>query len=270
VEADFLTTFRCSKNCFSFCFANPPYLNGEGKERTEKQFLEKATNYMVKEGIAVWVIPHRVYEEDTFLRFWVTRYEPLGEWRFRDAEYSKWQQVVIVGRKRPTILPTMLKEEFAVWKERAKLENISILPIVFSENEQIKVPVSDPAEVKTFSSTEFHPEEALGRLVEKGMGELDKVFLKRVPVKPYVANQVGRPPIPLKKDSLYLLAVSGAGQGAAGEEGIDLHLQRGHAEVVEDVTHETDEKGISVQKVTSRTQITMSIIETDGTITRLQ
>lgn len=86
-------------------------------------------------------------------------------------------------------------------------------------------------------------------------------------------GELKRPPIPLKKDSLYLLATSGYGQGLAGsEENKDLHLQRGISEIIEterltgeDIECE-DEDNIKpgVLVVQTKTSISMSVIENDG------
>ena len=84
-------------------------------------------------------------------------------------------------------------------------------------------------------------------------------------------NNLGKPPIPLKKDSLYLLATSGSGQGLTGsEENSDLHLQRGVAEVIEESEYSTDEKGKEIEKVISRTKVSMTVVENDGKITVLE
>lgn len=90
--------------------------------------------------------------------------------------------------------------------------------------------------------------------------------------KIYASNDLGRPPIMPKPDSLYLMATSGAGQGLAGTPGKDLHLQRGTAEVIEETEYKVDpnnpEKDIAV--VTTRTKVSMQILETSGKYTVLE
>ena len=72
---------------------------------------------------------------------------------------------------------------------------------------------------------------------------------------------------------MYLLATSGAGQGLTGNvQTRDLHLQRGVAEVIEDNCIEVVGEGKNAKaqlRVTSRTQITMTVVQNDGTITKL-
>jgi hypothetical protein len=87
----------------------------------------------------------------------------------------------------------------------------------------------------------------------------------------FTSSDLGQPPIRPKKDLVYLMQTAGVGQGLAGEPGIDAHLQRGVAEVVEESEYAEDEKGhVDSVKVLTRTKVTMSIIETNGTITVLE
>ena len=87
----------------------------------------------------------------------------------------------------------------------------------------------------------------------------------------FVINNLGKPPIPLKKDSLYLLATSGSGQGLTGSEATnDLHLQRGVAEVIAESEYHQEEDGKVREKVVTRTKVTMTVIENDGKITVLE
>ena len=71
------------------------------------------------------------------------------------------------------------------------------------------------------------------------------------------------------------MATSGCGQGLTGSvETKDLHLQRGVAEVVEDVDYGEDdfesENNSNRITVTSRTQVVLTVIESNGKIHTLK
>lgn len=69
---------------------------------------------------------------------------------------------------------------------------------------------------------------------------------------------------------MYLMAISGAGQGRVGtEEAGDLHLQRGVVTNVEESEISQDTDGRMVETVQRFTRINFRIIENDGNIHKL-
>jgi hypothetical protein len=68
------------------------------------------------------------------------------------------------------------------------------------------------------------------------------------------------------------MGVAGAGQGFAGTLGKDLHLQRGTAEVIEETDYKPDPNNPDkeIEVVTSRTKVSMQILETNGKHTVLE
>jgi hypothetical protein len=277
VEADFTNGVIISNNVFSFCFGNPPYMDdceAEGGKRLEKTFLEKVTqNYLKKDGVLVWVIPYSVISDVTYIRYLMRNYERLCLYRFRESEYKKWRQVVFVGRKKSPKTPTPeeLQGEFKSYYSSE--ETIPVLPDSFEGTpfyRSIAVEPSDSGAIKKFASQEFDAAAAYELLRSYDLSDYRKIVSRRLTQKPFASKAAGRPPIPPKNDIQYLRAVSGEGQGFAGEEGVDLHLQRGVAEVVEDISYKKGEDGSEVMVSTTHTEITMSLIETSGRITTLQ
>lgn len=273
LKADFLNDVFITNNAFSFCFGNPPYLDDSmdgTSDRTERSFLEKVGNYLMTGAILVWVIPLYIYQKESYLRYWNSRYETLALFRFRPAEYKKYQQIVIVGRKRK--LSVMLsKDQMEEYQNAvADVELVPELPDDFSEKIDILPSVS--SNVTTFATRTFDVALAYNALSVLP-NELLSEFDSHVTVKPYAICSIGRPPIPLKKDSMYLLATSGGGQGLTGsEETNDLHLQRGVAEVIEDSVVETTGTGKNVKtqaRVVSRTQVSMTVIQNNGSVSKL-
>lgn len=270
LNADFLNGVRIKNNAFSLCFSNPPYLDdeiGETKERTVRQFLEKITNYLSKEGLLVWIIPHKDLVDPSTMRFTITHYHIEGAYKFREPEYGKFKQYVLFLRKKDS--SPVLKDE--VDKAIREVENIEELPDV--PDKTFNILPSSSSDITLFCKKEFDTIAAFDALKDMNKevwSDYNKIISKRLMVERFANNDLNKPPIPLKKDSLYLLATSGAGAGLTGtEESRDLHLQRGVAEVVED--SEVDTTGdTAIEKVVSRTKIQMAIIEQSGKITILK
>ena len=277
IEADFTNGVIISHNAFSFCFGNPPYMEdyeAVGAKRLEKTFLEKVTgNYLKKGGILVWVIPYRIISEVGYVRFLMRNYERLALYRFRPEEYKKWGQVVFIGRKKDPRTPTPEELQAECSLFYAKEEEVPILPEDIGDSplyRSIPVLPSSSDEVKKFATSEFDAAAAYELLTGYDLTDYRKLVDKRLSIKPFKNKEAGRPPIPPKNDIQYLRAVSGEGQGFTGEIGIDLHLQRGVAEVVEDISFKKGEDGSEVMVSTTHTDITMTLVESDGRITTLK
>lgn len=282
LSADFTNGVNIKNNAFSFCFGNPPYMDDEDTEdgkrgRLENTFLTKVTgSYLKYGGILVWVIPYRNFMDSQTLKYLMSHYEKIGVWKFWPDEYSKWHQIVYVGRKifaKGIPLADELAQERAMYEE----ETMEVLPSTFKGTdlyESIEVNPTRSEEITLFSTRVFDPRLAFEYLVkpETDITDYRQAVSRKVTQKKYASNDLGRPPIMPKADSLYLMATSGSGQGLAGTPGKDLHLQRGTAEVIEETEYKPDpnnaEKDIAV--VTTRTKVSMRVIETNGKITVLE
>lgn len=272
LKADFTCDVVIRKNSFSFCFANPPYMdersdNGDGKVRLERVFLEKIPNYLKMGGILVWVVPEHCFFDDGHARQWMRNFETLAVYRFRPDEYRKYKQVVVIGRK--VAKHEVLHSKVLQFVDEQR-RNLTELPTDLTPS--ITVLPSEESGIDLFTTRIFDHAAAYEYLQKHGVPEdIKKIFNTRASQPEFSDGELKRPPIPLKKDLLYLLATSGAGQGLAGSvENQDLHLQRGVAEIVEDsFTDETEDSDATTLTVTSRTAISMHIVQNDGTIKTL-
>ena len=206
------------------------------------------------------------------MKYLMRHYDRLALYRFKESEYKKWQQVVFVGRKKiphnPT--PDEIQAEFSLYYAREDL--IPVLPDTFIGTplyRSIKVEPSEASAVKRFCPIKFDEEAAGAFLAKADLTDYRQIVSRKLTQVPFASQAVARPPITPNNDIQYLRAVNGEGQGRAGEEGKDLHLQRGVAEVVEDISYKEGDDGSEVMVVTSHTAISMTTIETDGTITTL-
>lgn len=268
LNADFLNGVKISNSRFTFVFANPPYgVHQEKNERLEKLFLEKLTGYMTAGGVLAYVIPYLVLKDDEFIKCFCNRFNPLVVFKFDDDEYKKFKQVVIIAVKRSSM------GCFSQWREQFKssVGNLDKIPYLPELGAQIKMKVPVPtatSEIEYFTTLRFDAK-AAGEILERSA--LYGSFVQKVFLPDYQVMELGNPPVPLKKDLLYLIAVSGGGQGKVGsEENNDVHLQRGVVKVIKENHIEVIGDGKSVLKESSFSKIAISVIQNDGTISTLE
>lgn len=275
LSADFLCDVQISNGVFTFCFGNPPYMmdsdGTDDKERMERKFLEKVTNYLKVGGLLVWVIPYRIFAEREYLRFLATRYELLNVFRFRDAEYNDAtvtkHQVAIIARRtagcRCILKDTM--DEIC-----ARYDSADKIPVLPEDGEpSYEVLPSGKENIRLFTTKAFNYQ-ACYDMLDKGTPKDIKEYIEGKLSVNYEETTVSSPPIPLKKDHLYLVATCGGGEGLVGsEEAGDLHIAGGHVETVEDVEVQEDGKGGTIQVVTEHSAVSMIIIENSGKISHL-
>ena len=273
LNEDFLRGVKISRGVFSFVFANPPYgtqNEDSDSKRLELLFLEKISNYVKSGAYVVYVIPFAVFKEERFLRTVLGKYEICSFYRFDEKEYEKYHQVAVILRKKKSGLGGYLKSALHdIWEKIMNLEDFPYLPRTEDELQvRYEVIPSKDQEVEYFTSLEFHPDEAVDRLDSSSLYEL---FNEEIFPKAYKGCDLNHPLVPVSKEISYLLAVSGGGQGMAGNEDEGtLHLQRGSARKSDDQGIEYDEKNKPKKiTVTSYTKIQLNIIQNDGTITQL-
>lgn len=280
LRGDFMEDVEIAPRAFSMIFANPPYLEdttGSVTDRLERRIFEKSINYLKYGGIYILVVPKPRFLDvkSGFVRLWMRNFEEISFYKFREKEYTKFHQCVVVGRRKPCG-PTPLLQEMEAFVKDIE-DNLEELPL--EPEERYVVPEAE--DIPKFRTKSFDSNIVMNLLEKNGMPE---AVLKKtdelVSQKEYAGLDAGRPPIPLKKDSMYLLLTSGYGSGIVGsEEEGNLHLLRGVAKVVEttDVRDDSldngdeDDFGKKSDKsklvVTTHTQVELRILENDGTLT---
>lgn len=269
IHADFLTDVLISHHSFSFVFANPPYgtikgINGDFRE--EHEFLLKMEPYLTADAVIVYVIPQYVCADKHFLHDWCSFFDTNYIFKFHEREYNKYKQVVLIGRKKEK--KEMVSEEVEnIHKTVSTPENIPLLPEKF-QGEKVKIMKSAEQNISQFQTLNFHWEEAAECLLKSPMNEMVRNKLK---VPEYLLNNLARPPIMPSAGHMYLLAISGAGQGLVGnEEKRDIHLQRGASKMVLKSEYVQDEDGEMKLIETRHPQLYYNIIESNGKITTLK
>lgn len=267
LQADFLTDVLITQQSFSFAFVNPPYGTlGEERKRYETEFLQKLTPYLTKGAVVVFVLPQYVLADTDFSNLWCSLYDTRHVYRFHQKEYEKFKQIVLIGIKKPK---SSNEKEAIKQLQRAAAEpdGFPELPEQY-EGAKVRVPKSSERNLFQFMTREFHAEEAIKCVMKSS---LNQMVMTNIRVPKYQIDNLGRPPIMPSDGQMYLLAVSGAGQGLVGsEENQDLHLQRGVAKIVTSSSFTNDEEGKVTEVLTSYPQIQYNLIEGDGTIRTLK
>ncbi|MDD3361822.1 MAG: DUF6094 domain-containing protein [Hespellia sp.] len=261
---DFLTDVIIGEKQFSFCFANPPYGESDGR-RLETKFLKKIIPCLKIEAIIVYVVPQYVAAEKLFLTAWIHNFTTEAYYRFHESEYEKWQQIVLIGKKRRKEKrdPNKVVDMQDIFKNK---ENFELLPMNGTDR-KISVLPSYNKEVTQFTTKTFDAQRALQKVSRSSLSEM---VSERIKQPKYLADDLMRPPIMPNAGQMYLMAISGAGQGRVGtKEGRDLHLQRGCVKNVEESEIREGENGKPVEAVQQYTRINFCIIENNGRIHRL-
>jgi hypothetical protein len=266
LNADFINGVRITNKAFTFCFSNPPYgtYGDNGNERLETKFVEAIYNYMLPGGYLVLVVSYPTMQIESFYRSLLSGFSFEAIYKFDDKEYAKFKQLVFIGKRK--FSRGALRSELDEFLNNVKLETIPYLP---SLKEDIpaayEVPESFEQGVEQFTARVFNPENIGGSLKRSS---LFTVLENKTFQKPFQSIKLGRPPLPLKKDLLYLCAVSGGGQGLAGcEKERDVHLQRGVVKKVETSSIEcSDDNKSYVEVLRTGSSISLNIIDNTGNV----
>jgi len=267
--ADFINGTRITKGSFSLCFSNPPYGEGDGKkDRLEYAVIKGIYQCMCAGGVLMIALNRPQLAKVDMVNTILTRFSLKGAFKADDGEYRKWQQLFLVLIRKDR--QGWTRPEKAAFEEA--LSDLSKIPYLPKAREEapfaVEVPESRDESIEVFATVAFDAELAAKSL---HASPLYRKLKGLVGQRAYQSLKLGKPPVPLKKDLLYLTAIAGGGQGEAGsvEEGT-YHLQRGSAKVTEESVAITDAKGKCIGEETrSHTQITMCIVEPGGRCTEL-
>lgn len=270
INEDFLNGVKISNGSFSFCFSNPPYGQmQDGKERYETKFVEKIYHKLCAGGILALVIPFYTLNDDSFLKPFFARFNPIATYRFDDNVYKQFQQVVVIAQKRLSGIGYMTQWLVRYKEQIAEKEMLAYLPKLEDTIEnKINISTSMEKNIEYFTTLAF---DAKSAALQLSASNLYRAVSDKISVPIYSSVDVAQPPVPLSTDLLYLCAVSGGGQGLAGNvETNDLHLQRGVAKVVKETKVVTKENDVSELIENSFTKICINVIQNDGEISVLE
>jgi len=267
LNEDFLKGVRISPQSFSLVFTNPPYGEcNEGKNRLETEFIKRLYTYTIPGAHMVLIVPRACLEDGEFIREYASRFEILRIYRFDDKEYQKYHQYALIGQRRNRI--GVLRSEMDELRTKIHQDQFPYIPEKGEyDGEKFLVNGSSNEGVTLFTGIKFDYAHAAANLKKNSL--YDKMSQATVPK--YYALKVGDPPLPLKKDLLYLAAIAGAGEGIAGrEEDGDIHLQRGVVKPETFLRPELLENGQEVMIETTKNVVTINLIDSFGNIRTLK
>lgn len=242
---------RISREAFHLMFLNPPYLNvlreGGGRTRYEKRFLVESIERLMIGGVLIYVIPYYRLTED-ICRVLSDNYEDIGVWRFTDAEFAKFRQVAVIGRrKKRSEAP-----EVASWLERLPYDRASIPVITEIEEDRYAVPGVNKT-VELFKGELFNEKE-----LERQLTQSDSIR-RMMNAKSELDKGTKRPLLPLSIGQIGLVGGSGMINGL-----IDCdtpHIIKGRIVKVKDTEREElfaydgEHKGAEIRETISNKMI---------------
>ena len=97
--------FRCSiaNRTYNLLWLNPPYDWDREDKRVEQAFLTHCSRYLEPDGVLVYIIPRN--QIATSARFLTTNYRRVRAWAFPDPEVEQFDQVVVLGVRKPQPRP---------------------------------------------------------------------------------------------------------------------------------------------------------------------
>lgn len=91
-----------SQRAFHALLLNPPYLSvvtESGRARSEKRFLVESLHNLMQDGVLIYIIPYYRLTYD-ICRVICDNFHSISVYRFRDSEFAKYKQVVVLGKKK--------------------------------------------------------------------------------------------------------------------------------------------------------------------------
>lgn len=91
---------RISRSAFHLLLLNPPYLRLHGGARSEKRFLFSSYDHLMMGGVLIYIVPYYRLTAD-ICRFLAAHFEGVMAYRFCGAEFARFRQIAVLGRRKP-------------------------------------------------------------------------------------------------------------------------------------------------------------------------
>ena len=221
---------RIQHRSCSLLLLNPPYdeltLEEEANTKTERQeraFLRMTLPYLIPGGVLVYIIPQNRLDK-AIARLLSSRFERIHVFRFPDAEYADFRQIVVFGVKKAN---NALDEQ-----EALRLQSIPKMePSPLSDKAEIVYPVPPSDPLTVFRSILIDPEDLKRHMAQSALWKRFAALTTRSEVR------IPRPPLPLHSGHLGLLLAAGKLDGIMGT-GEDSHLVKGSVRKITTVLQE--------------------------------
>lgn len=192
---------RISSEAFHLLFLNPPYLSviseGGGRTRHEKRFLIESIPHLLQGGLLIYVIPYYRLTAD-ICKILADNFEDLSVWRFTPAEFKRFRQVAILGKRRKRTEDP----EHAAWLERYSYLPDEIPPVEELEEERYDIPGTAKS-VELFKGEIFNEKE-----LERQLSHSDSIK-RLINARSSLDSGAKRPLLPLSIGQIGLVGGSG-------------------------------------------------------------
>jgi hypothetical protein len=251
---------RIQNRACSLLLLNPPYdeftLGEEANAKTERQertFLRMTVPYLIPGGVLVYIIPQNRLDK-AIARLLASRFERISVFRFPDAEFADFRQIIVLGVKKTD---NTLDEH-----EASRLQSLSkmTLPPLSDTAEMVcAVPASGP--LGLFRSMRIDPEELEKQLAQSALWKRFAALTTRSQLR------IPRPPLPLHSGHLGLLLAAGKLDGIVGT-GTDAHLVKGNVRKITTVRQEIKGEALEEHEL-DRYIVSIKILDKHGGIREL-
>jgi len=190
--------FRCSiaNRTFNLLWLNPPYDWDREDKRVEQAFLTQCSRYLEPDGVLVYIIPRA--QIATSARFLTTNYRRVRAWAFPEPEAEQFDQVVVLGVRKPQPRPDARAM-------RDLVESIDELtPLGRDLTPEYDVSMSAPGPVM-FTTRVIDFTKAVAEARTRGLWTQDEITEAFWPP----TDATARPLMPLRKGHLAMLVAAG-------------------------------------------------------------
>jgi len=190
--------FRCSiaNRTFNLLWLNPPYDWDREDKRVEQAFLTHSTRYLEPDGVLVYIIPRN--QLPTSARFLTTNYRRVRAWSFPEPEVEQFDQVVVLGVRKPQPRPDARAMRDLV----ASIDELT--PLGHDLTPEYDVGMSPPGPVM-FTTRVIDFTKAVAEARKRGLWTQDEITEAFWPPSDLTA----RPLMPLRKGHLAMLVAAG-------------------------------------------------------------
>ena len=156
-----------SRGGYNLLYLNPPYEHDDEDGRLEYQWLVRTRPWLQQGGVLVWVVPQHLLRLRKATRYILSWYDQVQIFRFPDAEYGRFKQIVLFGVHRPKAV-TPDGEVVERWAQMA-LDKMALPPLTAVSGPMYSLPslVVKESQFK-FRSHFVDPADALTEAQQQG------------------------------------------------------------------------------------------------------
>ncbi len=228
-------SIRLAHGAFSCIFLNPPYDGDEEKRRLEHAFLVGLTRALCPHGMLVFIIPQRRLALSA--RYLASHYTRFAAYRFPDAEYAAFGQIVLFAVHKPQSSHDPLAQaDLETWSRQ------ELMPLPEEPDRTFVVPTLPAGDV-LFASLFFDPMQAATEARRRGVWTQPGLTEQIWPPE----ERPVRPLMPLRRGHLALLIAAGLLNNVVLAQGDQRILVKGRTHKVL-IPVETDDADTEVER----------------------